>query len=210
MPGKESSSPTIYKRGLEHLAPIRELLFRTYPPPIHGPEAVWSERNLLSHLAHFPEGQFVAELDGKLVGTSTCMRVSLERALAPHTWTEISARGTLVTHDPVGNTLYGVNIAVEPALQGLGIGHALYRARITLARSLGCRWFVAGARIPGYHLHAAQLSPEAYLQEVREGKLFDPTLSRQMKVGFEVRSLLPDYAPDPETQGHAALIVMEL
>lgn len=210
MPSKAPSSLTIHKRGLEDLAPIRELMFRTYPPPTHGPEAVWSERNLLSHLARFPEGQFVAEVDGILVGTSTCMRVRLERALTPHTWTEITARGTLATHDPVGNALYGVNIAVEPALQGLGIGHALYRARIALAQSLGCRWFVAGARIPGYHQHAAQLSPEAYLQAVREGRVFDPTLSRQMKVGFEVRGLLMDYAPDPETQGHAALIIMEL
>ena len=54
------------------------------------------------------------------------------------------------------------------------------------------------------------MSPEEYLAEVAAGRLFDPTVSKQMAVGFQVRGLLRDYAPDPETLGHAALIVMEL
>lgn len=206
-----SAEVVVRLRTPQDAAGIQELMRRVYPPPRFGPEAIWSEASLLLHLARFPEGQFVAVgQDGALVGSATTIRVDLARALAPHTWGEITGRGTLSTHDPQGDALYGVNIAVDPARQGAGVGRALYDARIALARRLGCRTFVAGARIPGYAAAAAHFTPEAYLEEVLEGRLFDPTLSKQLTLGFHLRGLLRDYAPDPDTLGHAALIVMEV
>lgn len=209
MPHRAPLSPSVRPRELEDIPAIRALMRRVYQPP-HGPEAVWGETNLRLHLERFPEGQMVAEVPGALIGTSTTLRVSRTRALAPHTWVEITGAGSLSTHEPEGEVLYGVNIAVDPAWQGRGVGRLLYEARIILGRRLGCQAFVAGARIPGYHLHAGALTPEAYLEAVVAGRLFDPTLSKQIQVGFRVLGLLPDYAPDPETLGHAALILMEL
>ena len=191
------------------MAEIRDLMVRVYPPP-HGPEAIWSAENLLRHLEHFPEGQLVVEAGRNLVGTATTHRIPLEMALDPHTWSEITGRGSLSTHDPGGDALYGVNIAVDPAWQGRGVGRLLYEARIALARRLGCRAFVAGARIPGYHQVAEAMSPEAYVEAVAAGRIFDPTLSKQLRIGFRVRGVLRDYAPDVETLGHAALIVLTL
>lgn len=198
-------------RTLDDIAAIPDLMRRVYPPPLHGPEAIWGERNLLRHLAHFAAGQFVAEAgDGRVIGTATSMRLSLADALAPHTWQGITGEGSLSTHQPGGEVLYGVNIAVDPAWQGRGAARALYEARLGLARRLGCKAFVAGARIPGYRAVAGSLEPEAYVAEVAAGARFDPTLSKQMALGFEVKGLLRDYAPDPETLGHAALIVLHL
>jgi GNAT superfamily N-acetyltransferase len=193
----------------EDVGEIRNLMARVYPAP-HGPEAIWSAENLRRHLMVFPEGQMVVEAGEHLVGTATAQRVSLAAALAPHTWSGITGHGSLSTHDPAGEALYGVNIAVDPAWQGRGIGRMLYEARVDLARRLGCRAFVAGARIPGYCHHAAAMSPEAYVEAVVAGRLSDPTLSKQLQVGFQVRGVLRDYAHDVETLGHAALIVMEL
>ncbi len=200
----------VRRRDLDDFEAIQDLLRRAYPPP-HGPEAIWGAKNLLRHLARFPEGQLVAQdPEGRLIGTATSMRLTLGAALAPHTWSEITGRGSLRTHDPEGEALYGVNIAVAPEVQGQGIGRALYEARIQLGRRLGCQAFVAGARIPGYHLVVERMTPQAYLDAVVRGELFDPTLSRQLRVGFQVRGLLEHYAPDPETLGHAALIVLDL
>lgn len=196
-------------RRLEDVPGIRDLMARVYPAP-HGPEAIWSAENLLRHIERFPEGQMVVEAGERLVGTSTAQRVSLAAALAPHTWSVITGRGSLSTHDPEGEALYGVNIAVDPAWQDRGIGRLLYQGRIELGRRLGCRAFVAGARIPGYHLVAHEMSPEAYVEAVVAGRIFDPTLSKQIRVGFQVRGVLRDYAHDVETLGHAALIIMEL
>lgn len=209
MPDPTPLLPTVRPRTPGDIPAIRALMRRVYPPP-HGPEAVWGEENLRRHLERFPEGQMVVEGGQDLIGTSTTMRVPLAAALAPHTWSGITGGGSLSTHDPAGDALYGVNIAVDPARQGRGIGRLLYEARLALGRRLGCRAFVAGARIPGYHLHAEVLSPGAYLEAVTAGRIFDPTLSKQLMVGFRVLGLLPDYAPDPETRGHAALILMEL
>ena len=198
-------------RTLDDISAIPALLRRVYPSPLHGPEAIWGERNLLRHLAHFAAGQFVAESEeGAVVGTATSMRQSLAQALAPHTWLEITGEGSLSTHVPGGEAMYGVNIAVDPAWQGRGVGKALYEARLGLARRLGCKAFVAGGRIPGYASVADQMGPEAYVAEVAAGNRFDPTLTKQMALGFEVQGFLRDYAPDPETLGHAALIVLWL
>jgi len=69
---------------------------------------------------------------------------------------------------------------------------------------------VAGARIPGYHHATDRLSPEAYLSLVERKIIHDPTLSTQLRLGFSLHGLLPDYISDPESRNCAALIVMEL
>ncbi|HJU83970.1 MAG TPA: GNAT family N-acetyltransferase [Holophagaceae bacterium] len=201
---------TVRPRTVRDLPGIQSLMRRVYPPP-HGPESVWSEENLLSHLHRFPEGQFVAEGPaGRLIGAATSARFPLRRALEPHTWWGITGGGSLATHDAEGYAFYGVDIAVDPAWQGLGVGRLLYEARIALARRGGCLVFVAGARIPGYHEVAGQMTPEAYVAKVVKGERFDPTLSKQLSVGFEVLGVLRNYARDPETLGHAAHIVLWL
>jgi GNAT superfamily N-acetyltransferase len=182
------------------------MMRRVYPSP-HGPEAVWSEAALLSHLDIYPEGQFVVlNRQRQVIAAATTMRVNEKLALRPHTWRELTGHGTLCTHDPFGNALYGVNIAVDPAYQGFGVARRLYLERIWLALAQGCRSIIAGARIPGFRKVAGLLGIDEYLTAVQKGWLFDPTLSKQLHMGFEVRGVLKDYAPDPETFGYAALI----
>ncbi len=200
----------IRPRTQEDIPAVVELMRRVYRAP-HTPEAVWPAETLQEHGRHFPQGQLsMFDDQGNLVADSTAMRVDSTRALGPHRWTEITQRGTLASHDPEGEVFYGVDLAVEPRCQGMGLGRLLYDRRIELARLIGCTAFVAGARMPGYHLAAQHLSPGEYLSLVRRRLFYDPTLSKQLRIGFKAIRLLPDYITDPESCNHAALIMMAL
>jgi ribosomal protein S18 acetylase RimI-like enzyme len=196
-------------RQREDLPAVVALMERVYIEP-HAPEAVWPEETLLEHLEHFPEGQFsILDDQGRLVADATSMKVASEKALRPHRWSGITAAGSLATHDPDGDAFYGVDLAVDPAFRGRGLARHLYAARIALAMAQGCRRFVAGARIPGYHLFQDHISPDDYIHQVERGLIYDPTLSIQLHLGFRLRGLLPDYITDPESRNFAAHIVME-
>jgi len=197
------------QRRREDLPAVIALMERVYIAP-HAPEAVWPEEALLEHLEHFPEGQLsILDDRGRLVADATSMKVASEQALRPHRWSGITGAGTLAPHDPDGDAFYGVDLAVDPAFRGRGLARHLYAARIALAMAQGCRRFVAGARIPGYHLFQDHTTPHEYLQQVERGLIYDPTLSIQLHLGFTLKGLLPDYITDPESLNYAAHIVMD-
>ena len=103
--------------------------------------------------------------------------------------------------------MYGVETFVDPGSQSRGVGSKLMDARFDLLRRLNLRGIVAGSLFIGYEQVAHQLSPEQYVREVVEGQRFDPNLSKQLKKGFKVRNLIPNYTEDARTQNYAAAIV---
>src|SRR5690606_7600124 len=93
-----------------------------------NPEAVAEQ------LERFPEGQFVAVTyeDGRerVVGMASTMLTSHTPDDEPLAWYDMIGSFGLRNHDPDGDWLYGVEIAVHPDYQRHGIGSALYRARL--------------------------------------------------------------------------------
>ena len=61
--------------------------------------------------------------------------------------------------------------------------------------------------IPGYADHKQDMSADDYIAEVRTGRLYDPTLSFQLRNGFEAPCALANYIEDPAVDDYAALIV---
>ena len=103
--------------------------------------------------------------------------------------------------------MYGVETFVDPEYQSRGVGSKLMDARFELLRRQNLRGIVAGSLFIGYQEMADQMSPEQYVQNVVEGKHFDPNLSKQLKKGFKVRNLIPHYTEDKRTRDYAAAIV---
>lgn len=69
-----------------------------------------------SLLDHFPEGQFVAEMDdGQLVGLVVSLVISWDDYSLHHTWAEVTNNGLFDTHDMSGRTLYGAEVCRELA-----------------------------------------------------------------------------------------------
>jgi ribosomal protein S18 acetylase RimI-like enzyme len=189
----------------EDIPAIIDLCRRVYPdsPP-------WNETQLASHLKMFPEGQFVAvrSSTGRLVGMAASLIVSWDDYHLGTSWRDFTDYGMFTNHDPEnGRTLYGAEIMVDPAAQGRGVGRRIYDARRDLARRLRLRRIRAGARLRGYGRYADRMSAEEYVQRVVRHEIRDPTLTFQLRRGFHVLAVIPEYLHhDPESRGYAAVI----
>lgn len=171
--------------------------------------APWTPGELAAWLRHFPQGQLVAVgPQGEVVGLAIALLRRWRPRLAWASWAEATGGGRLSTHEPDGEVLYGVEVAVDPAWRGKGVGAALYQARRELAQRWGLWGIVLGGRMPGYRRHHRRLRPLAYAEAVGAGRLQDPVLGFQLAQGFELWGVVPDYLPeDRPSLGHASFLV---
>ena len=162
----------------------------------------------LRHVELFPDGQFVA-LDGdRVVGATSTLRLHVDFEHVDHTFADIIQGGWLTSHEPAGDWLYGADLGVDPAYRGRGIATALYAARQETVWRLGLRGQVTAGMIAGYGAVKDRMAAQAYYDGVVSGHINDPTLSIQLRVGFEPRALLANYLNDPVCDNYAVLIVL--
>jgi GNAT superfamily N-acetyltransferase len=191
----------------EHLAALAAHQRICYPTL--ADYELMAEEHFASHLRLFPEGQHVA-LDGdRVVGQSSTFRIGGETVFAPHTFHDIQAGGYFTNHDPCGEWLYGADMSTHPDYRGRGLASKMYRARKELIGSLNLRGMVAGGMLPGYNRYKDAMSVEEYVERVARGELTDPTLTPQLRNGFTVRGILPNYIDDARITHHATLLVWE-
>lgn len=168
--------------------------------------APWSKDNFRQQLERFPEGQIGVELDGVIVATSSTLIVVGEDWQGQHSFLEVSGDETIRTHDPEGDTLYGIDMAVDPEHQGMRFAHRLYEYRKEMIRRYNLRRMLIAGRIPSLHLYPG-LTPEAYVRSVVRKERIDPTLTAQLAKGFSIRQVLHHYLPeDTESRGCAVLM----
>ena len=183
---------------------ISRLIKRAYPqlPPYKSGE-------LKGQINNYPDGQFVAVLDGDIVGYCASSRVSGDIALHQHDWEEISGNGFGSRHDPTGEWLYGYEMCVDPKRRGVRIGKRLYEARRALVEREDLHGIVFGGRMPGYSRAAKKVGgPKEYIDAVAQGKLRDPVIGFQLANGFEPIGILENYLPeDKRSRGYAAHMV---
>jgi GNAT superfamily N-acetyltransferase len=176
-----------------------------FPPP-YPEEQLWSKEQIASHIRHFPEGALCAEVDGELVGSATCLIMQFDPAHPEHTWAEVAGDGFIHTHNPAGDSLYGIDMAVRPAWRRQGVARALYAARFELVRQLGLKRFLAGGRMPGYHRYAGRWTPEAYAAAVVRGEIDDLVITPQLRAGLRPVQVIHNYLPDEESANCALLL----
>lgn len=167
---------------------------------------VWKEHHLMNHIKIFPEGQFVAEFEGVIIGSSSSLIVRLEPEYAEHTYHQITGGGMFTTHDSAGDSLYGADVSTHPEMRRMGIATALYEARRQLAIRLNLRRIIAGGRLFNFSEHAKEMSAEEYAKKVVAGELDDPVLSFQLSNGFQFIKVLPNYMKDGRSLNYATFI----
>lgn len=163
-----------------------------------------AERHYLRHLQIFPEGQIVVLHGPHVVAGSSSIRHCFPQG--NHRFLDISAQLWLDTHQPDGDWLYGMDLGVHPDYRGRGIARAIYQARRDLCLRLGLRGQVIVGMLNGYAAFSEKMSVEEYFAALLRGELSDPTLSTQMRVGFEPLRLMPDYLDDPQC-GNAGVLM---
>ncbi|MBK8025710.1 MAG: GNAT family N-acetyltransferase [Chloroflexi bacterium] len=193
----------------EELVALDSLIFDGLPDSEAFTAAMYA-----SHVAHFPEGQLTALVmqDSRWVvaGSTTTMRTNSTFDDDTYGYYfDFIGRGTLSTHDPAGQWLYGIVVSVHPDFRRLGIGSRLYQARRALVSRLHLRGELVAGLLPGYASHRDRLSVEAYVEQVVAGRLTDPTLSMQLRNGFRVTRLLRGYVRDARSDDTVTLLVRE-
>jgi len=191
------------KSDAPQLAHLQEVVF-----PDLIPEERMKDIHFSFHVDLFPEGQWVAEIDGKIAGSTSSIRYHFDpKHPEMHRFADLFDDGFMRTHQPEGNWLYGMDMAVFPEFRGLGIARKLYRARQNLVRELGLEGQVTVGMLNGFAAHSSQYTLEKYYQALVDGVLKDPTVSVQQKIGFKPFGLMKDYLSDP-TCGNAGVLLV--
>jgi GNAT superfamily N-acetyltransferase len=158
--------------------------------PING---VLPPEGLLRHIEQFPEGIFIAETDGLMIGFAITMRTNRSPEEPALKWLDAIGGDFVTAHDPTGRWLYGVEFGVHPDYRKHGIGTRLYRTRFEFVKRLGLAGFYAGGMLQGYKDYYRQMTLQEYGRKVRAGEIIDPTLSMQIKRGFRPGQVIEDY-----------------
>lgn len=205
MPTESESHRLILRQTrVEDYQDIAEIMDRVYAGDLEG---AWSEAQFQSQIKRFPEGQLCIEDNGKVVAAAISLIVKYSRWGQNHRYWDIVGDGFLTTHDAKGDVLYGVDVFVHPDYRDLRLGRRLYDARKELCEQLNLRGIVVGGRIPGYHNHREQLTPQQYVARVRARELVDPILTFQLANDFQVRRIVRGYLPDDKkSAGYATLL----
>ncbi len=191
----------------EHAGQLEELQ-RVVFPTLADSER-FKAAHYLKHLELFPEGQWVG-LDGeRMVAATATIRLHFDFDDRTHTFADIIQGGWLTSHQPDGDWLYGADIGVHPAYRGKGLAQALYAARQELVWALGLKGQVSAGMMSGFGAVKYRMSAEDYYEGLVAGRINDPTLSMQQRIGFEFRALLKNYLSDPICDNYSVLIVLD-
>lgn len=167
----------------------------------------WARDQFESQLARFPEGQIGIECDGQLVASSSSLILRYEEQTEWHNYNKLSDGGYIRNHVPAGDTLYGIEIMVDPEWRGMRLSRRLYDERKELCRRKNLARIMIGGRIPGYGQHADKMSAREYVEGVMDKSLYDPVLTAQLANGFSLQGLIPNYLPgDQESRGYATFL----
>jgi GNAT superfamily N-acetyltransferase len=170
---------------------------------------IMNQAHFASHIEIFPEGQHavIDTVDHRVVASSSDLQLPLDFEHYQHKFFPVVGDGFFTTHDPKAKWLYGADIGVHPSFRNKGLSSLLYGARQGLVRHLGLHGHFAGAMPKGYGPLKDELPIEAYLHDVIRGERFDLVLSIQLKRGYRIYGVIPEYLEDASCANYGILIV---
>lgn len=177
----------------------------SFPPPFPE-ELLWNVDQLSEHVNRFPEGALCAEVDGILIGSMSGLLVNMMEYGHTHDWETVTDGGYIRNHNPVGDTLYIVDICVIPEFRKSGIGKWLMQSMYETVVQRGLLRLLGGGRMPGYGARAHEMTPESYLEKVLSGDLKDPVITFLLRCGRMPIGIAHGYLEDEQSNNCAAIM----
>lgn len=202
--GSRMAPAVVRNYGTEDFEALIEVQALCFPPP-YPSELWWNRDQLTEHVTRFPEGALCVEVDGRMAGSMTALRVNMADGDG-HDWATVTDNGYIRNHDAGGDTLYVVDLCVAPEFRPYGLGKWLMASMYETVVHLGCRRLLGGGRMPGYHLVADEMTPEQYVAQVVAGQRKDPVLTFLLKCGRMPIGVAANYLDDEQSCGYAALM----
>lgn len=175
-------------------------------------EDLYTVEEMVNVAKVFPDGNFMVldRDDGdKLVGLGMGIFIDFDFEHSDHGLTEVHGEGGMGNHSIDNPWYYGTTIAVDPAYRRQGIGRQLYALRKGCVIDHNKAGIVAGGVLPGFRDHIGSITAEEYIDKVRAGELYDPTLTFQLSEGFRAVKAIPNYMRDETVDSYAVLIVWD-
>lgn len=192
---------------IEDYEELKSAMISSYP---NMPGAYWREHQIRTLIGKFPEGQVVIRVNGQIAGCALSIIVDWSRFDENHTYRDITGNYTFDTHNPAGDTLYGIDIFIKPEFRGLRLARRLYDYRKELCEKLNLEGILFGGRIPNYHQYAQELSPKQYIEKVKHREIHDPVLNFQLSNDFHPVKVLKGYLEgDQVSREYAVLLKWE-
>jgi len=209
----KKSTPKLVLKDFEKKVVLRNLRAEDYEQIVElqkkcFPKMLpWGRDQFDSQLERFPEGQFGVEYKNRIVASSCSLILDFDLYSDWHDWKQIADHGYIRNHNPAGDTLYGIEIQVDPDFRGMRLARRLYEARKKICTDNNLARIVIGGRIPGYQAVSEELSAREYVDQVVHKEMYDPVLTTQLANGFVLRGLIPDYFPsDEDSAGYATFL----
>ncbi len=171
-------------------------------------EDQYDERMYALQYTAFPEGQILAEYDGKVIGYATSIIVQLDESVNWYRYDEITGGGTFSTHTPTGDTLYGADIAVHPDFRGQGVAGKIYKRRKLIMKRYNLSRMIAHGRIMNYNEQEGVLTAKEYVDLVEKGELKDSALNAHLKAGYKVKGVFLDLLQDASSLNYSTFLEM--
>jgi predicted amidohydrolase/GNAT superfamily N-acetyltransferase len=187
---------------LEDYAQIIELQLKSFPNM-----KPWSKDQFYSLISTFPDGQNCIQFGKKIIASSCSLIINFEEYGETSSWNELTDNGNITNHNKYGDTLYGMEIMVDPDYRGMKLSRRLYEERKSFTKKHNLKQIIIGGRVPNYYKYFDQLSIDEYVSKVLDKIIYDPVLTAQLSNGFILRKVLPEYLPkDKESCGYATLL----
>lgn len=193
---------------------VRQAVMEDVEGILNLEEEVWPEGlratkdQFVSRIETFPEGILVAAINGTIVGVVATEIVVYDLTKPGLTWAAITDEGFIKkTHNPAGDTLYGVDLSVSPF--GVNAARMLMEQIGKLTIRYHLKRGILGARIPRYHKVASEIKVEEYVNGKKGHRPLDPELAFYTRLGLKIAKIIPDYIKDPESCNYGVLMVWD-